>query len=531
MSENHRVHAYTSVSSTGQEDGYSLDTQEAECRRWATERGLTVASAVREVWSGGDRHRPELSALLDRLIPGDVFLAYALDRFSRSQGDTAILVDRIESAGASLQLVTEDFEKSATGTFLRGTKAFLAEVERENIRERTGRGLRARVASGKPLPGAKAPFGYLWTDATKSRLVHDPETAGTVRLIFDMALDGLGLRRISDELAKKGIASPSGRARWTASSVRELLRRSIYAGTVVTCATKRERQAGGGFVRRAATAEERVVLPAIAEPIVTPEELTAVAAQLERNKAQATRHNLHPELSLLRAGYIVCGHCGWALKVTNATPASRSLSPQYRCASQSHHGPNCPRPTISATMVDGPVWEHVASILRDPSVIAREVDRHREDGGLDRELSAVETQLVSIADKQGRSARAITAIDDDDAAAPLLAELKSLAERKKALGRERDTLVQRIADRDAKDAKVTTLTEWCSRVGANLDTLTYDERRMAIDALGVQVRAYRKGSVDDAGNPYPRWEMTMNPIIPEAAIVYGNPIDPARRSP
>jgi hypothetical protein len=109
--------------------------------------------------------------------------------------------------------------------------------------------------------------------------------------------------------------------------------------------------------------------------------------------------------------------------------------------------------------------------------------------------------------------------------------LKSLAERKKALGRERDTLVQRIADRDAKDAKVTTLTEWCSRVGANLDTLTYDERRMAIDALGVQVRAYRKGSVDGAGNPYPRWEMTMNPIIPEAAIVYGNPIDPARRSP
>src|SRR3954469_19010910 len=140
-----RVHIYCRVSSAVQEDGYSLSTQEAACRAWAAERGLTVASVAREVWSGGDRHRPELDATLDRLGPGDTLLCYALDRLSRSQVDTAILVDRIESAGASLALVTEDFEKSATGTFLRGAKAFAAELEREKIAERTGRGLRARV--------------------------------------------------------------------------------------------------------------------------------------------------------------------------------------------------------------------------------------------------------------------------------------------------------------------------------------------------------------------------------------------------
>jgi site-specific DNA recombinase len=284
-------------------------------------------------------------------------------------------------------------------------------------------------------------------------------------------------------------------------------------------------------VRRAATAEERVLLPEIAEPIVTPEEFAAVAARLERNKALATRHNRHPQLSLLRAGYILCGHCGWQLTVTNATPASRSVSPQYRCAAQRHHGPACPRPTISATIIDGPVWEQVAAVLRDPSVIAREVSRHRRDGGLERDLTAITTQLARVADKQGRTARAITAVDDDDAAAPLLAELKSLADRKKVLEAERDALAQRIADRHAEDAKVTTLTEWCARVGANLDLLTYDEKRLALDALGVRVRAYRKGSIDETGKPYPCWEMTMNPVSTEIGIVYGNPIDPARRSP
>ena len=100
MAPSLRTHIYCRVSSTGQEDGYSLHTQEAACRAHAGRHELTVASVAREVWSGGDRHRPELDALLDRLMPGDVVLAYALDRLSRSQIDTAILIDRIETAGA-----------------------------------------------------------------------------------------------------------------------------------------------------------------------------------------------------------------------------------------------------------------------------------------------------------------------------------------------------------------------------------------------------------------------------------------------
>src|SRR5215208_3440551 len=157
MASTSRAHIYCRVSSQGQEDGYSLDTQEQACRTWCAERGLVVASVTREVWSGGDRHRPELDALLDRLAPGETLLCYALDRLSRSQVDTAILVDRIESAGASLALVTEDFEKSATGTFLRGAKAFAAELEREKIAERTGRGRRARAESGKAITGSQPP--------------------------------------------------------------------------------------------------------------------------------------------------------------------------------------------------------------------------------------------------------------------------------------------------------------------------------------------------------------------------------------
>lgn len=49
-----RCRIYCRVSSSGQEDNTSLDTQEAACRAWAGERGLVIASVARAVWSGGD---------------------------------------------------------------------------------------------------------------------------------------------------------------------------------------------------------------------------------------------------------------------------------------------------------------------------------------------------------------------------------------------------------------------------------------------------------------------------------------------
>src|SRR5215212_5060966 len=171
MSERSRVHVYTRVSSQAQEDNTSLGTQEAACRAWAAERSLAIASVAHDVWSGGDRHRPALDDLLDRLVPGDVLLSYDLDRLSRvGQVDTAVIIDRIESAGASVAFVTLDFEQSETGALLRNVRAFAAALEREKITERTQRGKRARVASGKPLAGSKPPYGLAWADTNKTRL-------------------------------------------------------------------------------------------------------------------------------------------------------------------------------------------------------------------------------------------------------------------------------------------------------------------------------------------------------------------------
>jgi site-specific DNA recombinase len=513
-----RVHIYCRVSSAGQEDNFSLETQDAACRRWAQERDLPVASVTHEVWSGTDRHRPKLTALLDSLMPGDIVLAYALDRFSRSQIDVAILIDRIESAGASLELVTEDFEKSATGTFLRGAKAFAAELEREKIIERTQRGRRARVASGKPLVGFKCPYGYRWADEEKSHYDLDPETAPVVRMLFDWALSGISLRGSVAKLADLGIPSPSGRPRWVLPAVRDILARSIYTGTATTYALLSARTTQGGYTRRRAGADEVVLLPNIAPAIVTPEEQAAVMARFTSNKEQAARNNRDPESTLLRAGFLTCGHCGYGIRVVHR-PASRpNSSAQYRCYPCDNRAPGCPRPTIAASLIDPIVWQHVADVLRDPEIVGREVARRRSDGSLDRDHAALTKRIDAIADKQTRMARRVGEIADDDVAAPLLAELKSLAAQKTDALQQRDALERRMTDRADEDARVASLAAWCSRVGVNLEAMSYDQKRLALEAFDVKVRIYKQGAIDADGNPLPRWDMSMRPGTGELVV-------------
>jgi site-specific DNA recombinase len=225
-----------------------------------------------------------------------------------------------------------------------------------------------------------------------------------------------------------------------------------------------------------------------------------------------------------QTGLLVCdGHVGLSeLAAANPTSTSRNAMPQYRCSAQRQHGPACPKPSISASMIDPVVWDVVTKVLRHPQVIADEVAKHRQDGGLERQLVAVEKRLAAIMTKHQTGTKRLMSVDDHTADL-LSVELKALSDEMRAAQAARDSLLARIADQAEDVRRVQDLEAWAETVAENLDMLTYDEKRLALDALGVKVHAYRFGTVDAKGEPYPRWVITLEPTGADPIILYGSP--------
>ncbi len=496
-----RAAIYCRVSSAGQEDNSSLGTQEAACRAYAAERGWVVVEVYRDVHTGAELfERPQLGRLRETTRAGtvDVVLAHALDRVSRSQAHLGFLLSEWDHLGARLELVTEELAETPEGRLLQSVRGFVAEMERLKIAERTQRGIRARVAAGKPLAGWKAPYGYQWADPDKTRLVVDPETAPVVRRIVSQMAGGTSLRGIASGLAADGIPSPTGRHHWSVSTITELVANPTYVGERRAFRERVDKVRGRGWVVSPRPDLEQVILPAgIAPPLISRDEQAVALARLARNKGESSRRNKDPEATLLRAGFARCGYCGCAMRVNH-----RRHGPVYLC-NDPYGRRGCPKHTVAAHLLDGTAWDRVETVLRSPEIIAAEVERLRASGSpAGDDLTAVDVRLTAIEARRQRVARAVVALEDEEAAEPLLAELGALATQKRVLDAERMSLATVQAGWEADQKRLGDLKAWCERVAGNLQVLGYADKRDALTALGVEVHVWRADHT-------PRWQITM----------------------
>ncbi len=226
-----RAAIYSRVSSQVQsEEGTSLETQEAANSHYAHQRNYRRVAPEHvycEVHTGAELwERRELArlrgAMRQREI--DAVICYAVDRLSRSQACLAILVDEADHLGIRFEFVTEDFERSVIGEFIRSVKAFTVEVEREKIIERTERCRRARVANGQMLLGNRPPYGYQWADQRKTAVVEDLEKGATVHRIFREIAGGTTARNVALRLTREGVPTPKGQRIWSVPTITQILR-------------------------------------------------------------------------------------------------------------------------------------------------------------------------------------------------------------------------------------------------------------------------------------------------------------------
>lgn len=192
---------YIRVSTDAQfEEGYSVDAQKEKLEQYCKLKDITdYEFYVDGGWSGSNIERPEMKRMITDIKNREVsaVIVYKLDRLSRSQKDTVFLLEDIFNPNeCNFISLNENFDTTTPyGKAMIGILSVFAQLERENIRERTRMGMYERVKSGLWMGGGRIPFGYDY-DKNKNVLVPNSH-AEDVKKIYDLYLQGYSTTQLA----------------------------------------------------------------------------------------------------------------------------------------------------------------------------------------------------------------------------------------------------------------------------------------------------------------------------------------------
>ena len=343
-----RAALYIRVSTLEQaQEGYSVGEQKERLIAYCKAKDWIIADIyVDGGYTGSNINRPGIQKLIAETDRFDLVLVYKLDRLSRSQRDTLYLIEEVfRPNNVDFISMQESFDTSTPfGKAMIGLLAVFAQLEREQIKERTWMGRVARAKTGLHHGGGYTPIGYDYVDG---KLVINPYEAEQVRKIYEWYLAGSSLKAIADRLQEEGYTNKySSWNTWT--SVRNILGNATYIGQL---------HFGDVVVENAH------------EAIVTKEQFEA--AQILRGKRQEQYGSTAFQSKHLYAGLLFCGHCGGRYYLRNTGKYS-----YYACYSRTKQvksmikDPNCKNKNWKAQELEPIIEGKILALLREPQQAA-----------------------------------------------------------------------------------------------------------------------------------------------------------------
>lgn len=227
---------YIRVSTEEQRDGgLSLGAQREAIEAFAKSQGYQLLEIVEDAAVSGAKDpatRPGFIRVLE-LAQTEAFgilLVWKFDRLARHLAFAVTTAQTLqEQYGVTLRSVTEPIEtESPVGQMMFGIFASMAAMEREEIKERTLMGRKAKAQKGG-FAGGKAPYGY--QRDREGGLVVVPGEAAVVKQIFAWRKKGLGTKAIAKQLNDADVPTRSGRP-WIFTTIKGILENAKYEGLV-----------------------------------------------------------------------------------------------------------------------------------------------------------------------------------------------------------------------------------------------------------------------------------------------------------
>ena len=432
-----RVVLYVRVSSKEQVDGYSIGEQIERLEKYADAMAWDIVKTfVDPGYSGGNTDRPGLKDMIKEIEKGgiDKVVVYKLDRLSRSQLDTLYLIEKVFLANnTDFVSMSENFDTSTPfGRAMIGILAVFAQLEREQIKERTMIGKEARAKEGKWGGGSTEPIGYDYNIAKDLLEVNEYE-AMQVRELFDLFLKGLPLRTIETMFLEKGYSHKHGV--WDSKSMRRVLKNKIYLGYI------RYRD---NYYKAEHT------------PIISEETYENAQELLRQREEQYKEFYRKPGArTTYLGGMLYCKHCGGKYTKTLGGSTKYGKLYYYVCYSRSKKvkkmvkDPNCKNKNWRMEVLDEIVLNEIKKLALDPEYIhalkeATPVETEEPDKIkiIQDEITSIDEQISRFMDLYGIGKFTIEQVSQkidplNDKRSALEKELKKLNSERGAISDER----------------------------------------------------------------------------------------------
>lgn len=338
-------------------DSMSIQSQKAILEKFAREMGkVSYAFYVDDGYSGTNFQRPSFQRMIADIEGGkiDTVITKDLSRLGRNYLESGAYIEVFFPQHHVRYIAVNDGVDSEQngGLDITPFKNILNEFYSRDIAKKVKSGKHIRALEGKFM-GTTAPFGYMKDPQDKNHLIVDETTAPTVRLIFDLALQGLGTNRINKVLKERRIPKPSyykqeyfgkyvesedGWYEWKQEIVTRMLRNPVYKGGMWVHGTSKPtfKCKGRGYIRRS----EREIIEDVHERIVSPAEWQTVQDMIDsRSKPRPCSSGYE---NIFR-GLLRCPDCGQSLLVhTDGRNPNRPLLEKtyYQCTTYRKMGRN-----------------------------------------------------------------------------------------------------------------------------------------------------------------------------------------------
>lgn len=313
-----------SLDDGSQNESMSISNQKLLLKDYAEKNGMPrYEYYVDDGYTGRNFNRPSFKRLIADIEAGKVscVITKDLSRLGRNYIEAGSYIEIFFPKHNVRYIAVTDGVDSLTRQEMDITpfKNILNDMYSRDISKKVLAGRMTRSRQGK-FCGGQPPLGLMRDPEEKGHLILDPDTAPTIRKIYDLALNGWGCMRIAKQLMEDKI--PITRVKgntecdvnyysWGSARISHILRNPFYKGAHLVCRTHQKGIRSNTY--DIIPHEEWEVLEGCHEAIVSPEDWEKVQELIDR-RPPIMEGNACPFYNLFH-GIIYCATCGKSMQV------------------------------------------------------------------------------------------------------------------------------------------------------------------------------------------------------------------------